>query len=58
VVFTAPYIKYIMSETEISKKNNRNGKGSLYRIPVGDSKYKENYNKIFKKDRDEFNRKY
>ncbi len=47
-----------MSETEISKKNNRNGKGSLYRIPVGDSKYKENYNKIFKKDRDEFNRKY
>ena len=39
-------------------KDKVNGKGSLYRIPVGDSKYKENYNKIFKKDRDEFNRQY
>ena len=34
------------------------GKGDWYRIPVTDKKYKENYNKIFKKDRNEFNRKH
>ena len=31
------------------KKKIKNGKGSLYRVPVGDPKYKENYNKIFRK---------
>ena len=36
----------------------QNGKGDSYRIPVTDKKYKENYNKIFKKDRNEFNRKH
>ena len=39
--------------TEVS-----NGKGDSYRIPITDKKYKENYNKIFKKDRNEFNRKH
>ena len=39
--------------TEVS-----NGKGDSYRIPFTDNKYKENYDKIFKKDRDEFNREY
>ena len=39
--------------TEVS-----NGKGDSYRIPITDKKYKKNYNKIFKKDRDEFNREY
>ena len=34
---------------EESKKRNRNGKGGAYRVPVGDLKYKENYNKIFRK---------
>ena len=34
---------------EESKKRNRNGKGGVYRVPVGDLKYKENYNKIFRK---------
>ena len=36
----------------------KNGKGDSYRIPVTDKKYKENYNKIFKKEDNEFNRKY
>ena len=36
----------------------QNGKGDSYMIPVTDKKYKENYNKIFKKDRNEFNRKH
>ena len=36
----------------------RNGKGDSYRIPITDKKYKENYNKIFKKDRNEFNRQH
>ena len=36
----------------------RNGKGDSYRIPITDKKYKENYDKIFKKDRDEFNREH
>ena len=36
----------------------QNGKGDSYRIPITDKKYKENYNKIFKKDRNEFNRKH
>ena len=36
----------------------QNGKGDSYRIPITDKKYKENYNKIFKKDRDEFNREH
>ena len=35
---------------EIEQKVDRNGKGSLYRIPVGDKQYQENYNKIFKKE--------
>ena len=35
-----------------------NGKGDSYRIPITDKKYKENYDKIFKKDRNEFNRKH
>ena len=39
--------------TEVS-----NGKGDSYRIPVTDKKYKENYNKIFKKDRNELNRQH
>ena len=30
---------------------HRNGKGSLYRIKVGDKQYNENYNKIFKKEK-------
>ena len=34
---------------EESKKRSRNGKGGVYRVPVGDLKYKENYNKIFRK---------
>ena len=37
---------------------SRNGKGDSYRIPVTDKKYKENYNKIFKKDRNELNRQH
>ena len=36
----------------------QNGKGDSYRIPITDKKYKENYDNIFKKDRDEFNRKH
>ena len=36
----------------------KNGKGDVYRIPVTDKKYKENYNKIFKKEENEFNREY
>ena len=36
----------------------QNGKGDSYRIPVTDKKYKENYNKIFKKDRNELNRQH
>ena len=39
--------------TEVS-----NGKGDSYRIPITDKKYKANYDKIFKKDRDEFKREY
>tara|TARA_Y100001951_G_C11255767_1_gene249297 strand:+ start:891 stop:1016 length:126 start_codon:yes stop_codon:yes gene_type:complete len=35
--------------SEVEQKVNRNGKGSLYRIPVGDQVYKKNYNKIFRK---------
>ena len=35
--------------SEVEEKIDRNGKGSLYRIPVGDPKYKENYNRIFRK---------
>ena len=38
---------------------SRNGKGDSYRIPITDKKYKENYNKIFrKKHENEFNRKH
>ena len=37
----------------------QNGKGDSYRIPITDKKYKENYNKIFrKKQENEFNRKH
>ena len=36
----------------------KNGKGDSYRIPVTDKKYKENYDKIFKKEENEFNRKH
>lgn len=35
--------------SEVEKIVDRNGKGSLYRIPVGDKQYKENYDKIFTK---------
>ena len=35
--------------TEVEQKVDKNGKGSLYRIPVGDKQYKENYDKIFTK---------
>ena len=43
--------------SEVEEKIDRNGKGSLYRIPVGDPKYKENYNRIIrKKDEQRFNR--
>ena len=34
---------------EKPKKRNRNGKGGAYRVSIGDLKYKENYNKIFRK---------
>ena len=45
--------------SEVEKIVDRNGKGSLYRIPVGDQVYKENYNKIFgKKNEQRFKRKY
>ena len=45
--------------SEVEEKIDRNGKGSLYRIPIGDSKYNENYNKIFgKKNEQRFNREY
>jgi hypothetical protein len=33
-------------------KDKRNGKGSAYRVPIGDLKYKQNYNKIFRKKND------
>ena len=37
----------------------QNGKGDSYRIPITDKKYKENYNKIFRKNQEnEFNRKH
>ena len=36
----------------------QNGKGDSYRILVTDKKYKKNYDKIFKKDKNEFNRKH
>ena len=35
-----------------------NGKGDSYRIPVTDKKYKKNYDKIFKKGKNEFKRKH
>lgn len=43
-----------------SKGNTiKNGKGDKYRIAISDSKYKDNYNKIFKKKgKNEFNRQY
>ncbi len=34
---------------EKPKRKNRNGKGSAYRVPVGDKEYKYNYDKIFRK---------
>ena len=34
------------------------GKRSVNRIPVTDKKYKKNYDKIFKKGKNEFKRKY
>ena len=41
------------------ESTHRNGKGSLYRIKVGDKQYNENYNKIFKKkEKNESNRKH
>ena len=36
---------------EKQKKENRNGKGGAYRIPIGDKKYKFNYDKIFRKNK-------
>ena len=45
--------------SEVSDKVEKNGKGDLYRISVTDKKYKENYNKIFrKKDKNEFSRQH
>jgi len=44
--------------SEVLKNITRNGKGDLYRIPVGDKKYQKNYNKIFKKETNVPNRKY
>ncbi len=45
--------------SEVSDKVAKNGKGDLYRISVTDKKYKENYNKIFrKKDKNEFSRQH
>lgn len=32
---------------------NTQGKGSLYRIPTSDDKYKKNYDKIFRKNKKE-----
>jgi len=37
--------------TEKKLNNHKNGKGSIYRIPLDDKKYKKNYNKIFRKKR-------
>lgn len=31
------------------QKESKNGKGSAYRVPVGDKQYKYNYDRIFKK---------
>ena len=39
------------STMEKPKKRNRNGKGSAYRVPVGDKEYKINYDKIFRKNK-------
>ena len=36
----------------------QNGKGDSYRIPITDKQYKENYDKIFKKEVNEVNRKH
>lgn len=36
----------------------QNGKGDSYRIPITDKQYKENYNKIFKKEENELNRQH
>jgi len=37
----------------MKEEKHRNGKGSVYRISVTDKKYKENYNKIFRKEKNE-----
>ncbi len=34
----------------------QNGKGDSYRIPITDKQYKENYDKIFRKEENELNR--
>ena len=39
--------------SEVSDKVAKNGKGDLYRISVTDKRYKENYNKIFRKEKNE-----
>ena len=36
----------------------QNGKGDYYRIPITDKQYKENYDKIFKKEENELNRQH
>tara|TARA_R100000458_G_C8167263_1_gene169071 strand:- start:544 stop:687 length:144 start_codon:yes stop_codon:yes gene_type:complete len=36
-------------KVEERKKENRNGKGGAYRVPIGDEQYKFNYDKIFRK---------
>lgn len=36
----------------------QNGKGDSYRIPITDKQYKENYDKIFRKEENELNRQY
>jgi|TARA_R110002050_G_scaffold26539_2_gene69797 hypothetical protein len=36
----------------------QNGKGDSYRIPITDKQYKENYDKIFRKEENELNRQH
>tara|TARA_R100001443_G_scaffold38176_1_gene51707 strand:+ start:1168 stop:1296 length:129 start_codon:yes stop_codon:yes gene_type:complete len=36
---------------KVAGKITKNGKGSFYRIKTTDKKYKENYDKIFRKNK-------
>ncbi len=45
-------LNQVLEESIMEKqkqKESRNGKGSAYRVPVGDKNYKYNYDKIFRK---------